>query len=112
MVLSGAERDHLNRKIATLTHAALMRRTLKLTCTTCQRARLLDTVPLWWLWSRKGWDDRLAKAARRFYCAPCWHGRYHAARPRYAITDAAPAGQQFPYPPELEWKRLVSRFRG
>lgn len=111
-MLSIAERDHLNRKIRTLTHAALMRRTLKLICPSCRHERLLDTVPLWWMFLGRGWDDELPGAARHFYCDACWRGGRRAVRPRYQLTDATPAGPQFQYPPEREWKRLTRRFRG
>ena len=111
MVMQQADRDHLNRKIVTITHAALMRKTIKLTCPTCKRERLLDAVTLWWLYLKRGWDDRLPKAIRHFYCHPCWHLRCHAARPFFEIIDKTPEGEQFPYPPESEWKRLVSRYR-
>lgn len=112
MVLTLAERDHLNRKIVTITHAAIMRRTLKLTCPLCQRERLLDTVPLWWLFFRHGWDDHLPKAATRFVCIACWRHSKSLVRPRYAITDTAPQGEQFPYPSDREWARFVRRRRG
>jgi len=111
MVIQQADRDHLNRKITTITQAALMRKALKLTCPTCKRERLLDSVTLWWLYLKRGWDDRLPKAIRHFYCQPCWHTRFSAVRPQFEITDAAPTGEQFPSPDKREWKRLVSRYR-
>lgn len=108
-----ADRDHLNRKLRSLMHCALYRKTLELVCpnTDCGHNRLLDAVPLWWLFSRRGWDDRLPCAIRHFYCSKCWRARRWILRPRYRITADNPAGDQFAYPPEHEWKRLVARYR-
>ncbi|WP_454882624.1 hypothetical protein [Sphingomonas oryzagri] len=107
------DRDHLNRKLRTITHCALYRKTLKLVCANedCGHVRLLDAVPLWWLFNSQGWDDRLPGAVRHFYCSRCWKGRRWVLRPRYLVTADTPTGEQFTYPPESEWKRLVSRYR-
>lgn len=106
-----AGRDHINREIMTLTHAALMRRAIRLTCPLCKRSRVLDAVPLWWKWSRKGWDDYLPKVVRRLYCQQCWCRRFSSVRPIWKVSDEAPTGPQGAYPPESEWKRFTSRYR-
>jgi hypothetical protein len=106
-------RDHLNRKLRTIMHCALYRKTLKLVCANdgCGHFRLLDAVPLWWLYHCRSWEDRLPGAVRHFYCSRCWQAQRWILRPRYLVTDEQPAGDQFEYPPESEWKRLVSRYR-
>jgi hypothetical protein len=103
--------DHVNRTIRTIEHAALMRRTFRLSCSNCRHDRALDAVPLWWLFYRRRWADGLPEAIRRFYCAACRKRTGTLHRPRFRITEDRPIGDQFPYPPEHEWKRLVARFR-
>jgi hypothetical protein len=111
-MLTGAERDHINRKITTVEHAALMRRTIRLTCPLCQHTRLFDAVGLWWHCQHGGWGQQLADVARRFYCESCWRTRCSSQRARYIVTDEKPDdGKQFDYPPESVWKKLVSRYR-
>lgn len=107
------DRDHLNRKLRTLTHCALYRKTIRLACANqdCGHERLFDAVPLWWLFHCQGWDDRLPGAVRHFYCSRCWKSRRWILRPGYRVTADAPTGTQFKYPPESEWKRLISRYR-
>lgn len=106
-----ASLDHLNRRLGSLALCAIHQRTIRLTCPACQHARLLEAVTLWWMFDRRGWDDDLPRALRRFYCARCWRRRHVAERPRFAIATVPPEGPQFAYPPEWEWKRLISRYR-
>jgi hypothetical protein len=110
-VLTEAERDHTNRKITTITHAALMRRTIRVVCPCCQRYRLFDAIGLWNLAKSKGWGERLGQVAAHLYCRRCWRDRRCCIRGRLYVTDEEPEGPQFAYPAESEWKRLVSRFR-
>lgn len=107
-------RDHLDRKLGSLTDCALYRRTVHLVCASeeCGHFRILDAVPLWWLYNRRGWDDRLPGFLRHFYCSRCWRAKRWILRPRYRITGEVPPEKgQFPYPLESEWKRLVRRYR-
>jgi hypothetical protein len=104
-------RDHVNRTIRTIELAALMRRTIMLSCSRCRHQRLLDARALWWLFHQRRWADGLPIATERFYCAACWRRDHKRYRPGYQITDETPVGDQFPEPDEREWKRLVARFR-
>ena len=106
--------DHANRKLVTLQHCALHRRTITLTCPQCGRVRLIDAVPLWWLFERRGWDDRLPGFHRRLYCSVCRGspgGPGLRVRPHFQITRDAPEPTHLPYPEERVWKRVVSRYR-
>lgn len=106
------DRDHVGRRIDTLMQCALHRRTLRLSCRACPHVRLLDAVPVWYLFERKGWCGFLSEVPRRFYCSRCWLERSRkASAPRLEITCDPFAGAQFPYPSEREWKRFVSRYR-
>ncbi len=102
--------DHVGRRLRTLEHCALHRRTIRLTCPACGRARRLDAIPLWWLFVRRGWDDDLPQALDRLCCQPCRDGG-RVVRPRFVVTREQPEGDQPPYPSEHEWKRVVSRYR-
>ena len=111
---SEAHLDHTNRRIPTVEYAALMRRSFHLRCPRCAYDRLLDAVPLWWLFYKKGWNDQLPAAiTRRFYCGRCCPARGEGpkVRPKFNLSEAIPTGPQLPYPDEREWKRLVSRTR-
>lgn len=104
------DRTHIGRRLACLEHCALHRRTIRLTCPRCGAERRFDAVALWWLFHRKGWNDRLPDAGRRFRCTRC-DGAGHLPRPAVAITREPPDAEQPPYPDERTWRRLVSRYR-
>lgn len=104
--------DHLGRGIANLEQCALYQRTLQLSCRSCPHSFVLDGLAGWWLFHRRGWDDRLPGAMRRFYCSKCWHGRFvKVSVPRYSIGRLQPSPGQPPYPDVRDWKRLVGRYR-
>jgi len=106
------ERDHLGRKLDTLVHCALHRRTLRLSCRRCPHVRLLDAVPVWHLFERKGWSGLMADVPGRFFCSRCMTERLRKVRsPRVQVTEDRPGKEQFPYPDERTWKRLISRYR-
>lgn len=103
--------DHVGRRLRTLEQCALHKRTLRLTCPTCGRSRVMDAAALWWLFRRKGWDDALPGVANRLCCEPCRDGRKAVVRPRWAVTRDEPEGPQPPHPDRHDWRRLVSRYR-
>jgi hypothetical protein len=104
--------DHLDRPLSTLTQCALHRRTVCLSCRACPHERLLDAIPLWWMFDRRGWSLELREVPRKFYCGPCWSQRCKkVSRPRLELTNRAFEGEQFVYPDERAWRRLVSRYR-
>ncbi len=107
---AGAEYDHVGRRLRTLEHCALHKRTLRLICPRCGHARVLDAVCLWWMFTRRGWDDGLAAAAARLRCSGC-KARGTVVRPRILVGREAPTGDPLPYPDEATWKKLVSRYR-
>jgi hypothetical protein len=106
--------DHTNRRIDSLVMCALHRRTLRLSCRSCPHVRLLDAVPVWFLFERKGWSGFIQEVPARFYCAACLRDAARkVTRPRLVITNdaAPPPTREWPYPDERVWKRLVSRYR-
>ena len=106
-----ADRDHLNRKLRTLLHCALYRTTLRITCRRCSHAVLWEAVRVWWHFERKGIDDRLPEAEKRFYCGKCWREKHTVSRPRIVITRDMPRDCYLPYPDDRTWKRVISRYR-
>lgn len=49
------EFDHADRRLRTLQHCALHRRTIRLECPACGRIVRMEAVPLWWWFERHGW---------------------------------------------------------
>lgn len=110
--MSSAAYTHTNAKLSTLMHCALYRRTVQLSCRDCPHVARIDAVPLWWLFERRNWDDRLSAVPPHFYCSKCWHRRYRkTSRPRLTLTNDPPEPSSWAYPDERTWKRLVSRYR-
>ncbi|MBB4617267.1 hypothetical protein [Sphingomonas abaci] len=107
---SGADHDHIGRRLRTLEECALHKRTLRLTCPACGHVRVLDAVALWWLFQRRGWDGTLGLVGRRLCCSAC-RAAGQVRRPRLAIGRDPPTGAALPYPDAATWKRLVSRYR-
>lgn len=107
-----ADLTHTNRRITTLMECAANRRTLKIACRKCSHFRLWDSVPIWWLFEKKGWCGFLSDVPRRLYCSHCWTARHDRVKgPRIAITNDPPGETPFGYPDQREWKRFVSRQR-
>jgi hypothetical protein len=102
--------DHVGRRLLTLKQCALHRRTIRLTCPACGHIRLIDAIPLWWLFAKRGWDDGLPEAMARLCCLHCRNGG-RVVRPRYLVTRDYSEGPQPPYPTAAEWKKVVSRYR-
>lgn len=107
---ASAEYDHVGRRLRTLEHCALYKRTLRLTCPRCGHVRVIDAVCLWWMFNRRGWDDGLPAAAVRLRCAACKE-RGAVTRPLIAVGRDAPTGPALPYPDQATWRKLVSRYR-
>lgn len=105
------EYDHVGRRLRTLEQCALHKRTLRLVCPSCRHERVLDAVPLWWLFSRRGWDDALPAATARLCCSSCRDLYGGRVRPVLTVGRDQPTGEQLPYPDAATWKRLVSRYR-
>jgi len=107
-----ADRTHTGQRIDTLMQCALFRRTLRISCRKCPHVRLWDSVPIWWLFEKKGWCGFMREVPRRLYCSHCWTERYDRVKaPRITITNDPPGKTPFRYPDEREWKRFVSRYR-
>ncbi|MFS0771208.1 hypothetical protein [Sphingomonas sp. 1P08PE] len=107
----GDDRTHVGQKLGCLEHCALHRRTITLSCPGCQHVRRYDAVALWWMFERRGWNDRLPGAYRRLYCNACLVTAGRKIQPIAEITRDRPDPEQPPYPDDRTWKLLVSRYR-
>ena len=99
-------------KVATrIFEAAAWHYSVKPVCGRCGHHALFHPHGLWWLFQRKGWDDRLSAAARRFRCIPCLttEGKLVRQARLYLAKDTPTV--VLPMPDEREWKRALSRFR-
>ena len=61
----------MHARLSHVTHVALHRRHLRMTCPRCRQSRILHGVAVWWLFERKSWNDSMGKVAVHFYCAAC-----------------------------------------
>lgn len=110
-MLSDDDLDHVNRRLTNLQRCAMHRRTIRVACPRCGHSYGYDAVPLWWMFEKKRWDDRITMVAQRLYCARCRQRNGRKIRPNVAITRAMPDPAQPPYPDKSIWRRLVSRYR-
>ncbi|SNT20889.1 hypothetical protein SAMN06295912_1598 [Sphingomonas laterariae] len=105
-------RDHLDRKLTCLQHAALYHFNIRVVCPSCRRVRIFQGHQLWWLFERRRWNDRLEEVPRRLSCSRCWVADHRKVRPiRVSLVKDLPTGDELPWPDERAWKRVVSRYR-
>ena len=91
--------------------AALRYSAVRLSCPRCRHAQVFSAAALWWLFHRKGWNDRFPNVRRRYFCRACLaqHGvKIHA---ELGFVDEAPTDDSLPMPSELDWKRERRRRR-
>ena len=96
-----------------LTDCALFHKNLRVKCRGCGAEKVFSGYALWWLFHKRGWDDSLRAAGRRFRCVSCSYGtrRRERSAVELSITHDTATGPQPPMPDEREWKRLVNRTR-
>ena len=92
--------------------AAVRYASIKLTCRTCGHVTIFSAPALWWLFERKGWQDRFGDVRKRMVCLLCLHERGLKIRyPDLEMVDDPPTETRLPMPSEIEWKREVRRRR-
>ena len=100
------------RSATNLFEAAAWHKSLKATCSRCQRTETFDAHGLWWLFHRKGWDLDMRTVGQKLACRVCRERYGHRVRAARVELVAQGEGDRFlEFPPEREWKRAVSRFR-
>lgn len=92
--------------------AAVRQRSVRLTCKRCSHETVYASAALWWLFEKKGWQDRLRDVPRRFYCRLC-QMRYgqRVRMPKLELVSDPPTATDLPLPSELDWKRELRRRR-
>lgn len=92
----------------TIFECAAFKYSIRATCNRvgCHHNMAFNPYALWWLFSRKGWDDNLRAAGKQLRCGRCG-GR--GARLEPVTTE--PTVENLPLPPRHEWARAVNRFR-
>lgn len=94
--------------------AALHHEPVRATCRRCGRVVIFDPHQLWWLFHRRGWDDRLAAVGQRLRCSSQLPPHGNECRGRASIDlvrFGTPTTACLPWPPKAEWKRAVRRVR-
>lgn len=96
-----------------ITDCALFHENVRVTCRRCGNTKVFSGYALWWLFHKRGWDDSLRNAGRRFRCIACSYDVKKVGRTsaELTITRDKDTGPQPPMPDEREWKRLVNRQR-
>ena len=92
--------------------AAVRHRSVKLTCAKCRHVTVFSAAALWWLFHKKGWQDRFADVQKRCVCLLCLHERQLRIRyPELELVDDPPTETRLPLPSEIDWKRELRRRR-
>ena len=96
-----------------ITDCALFHENVRVACRRCGNEKIFSGYALWWLFHKRGWDDALRNAKRRFRCVNCSYEVTNRRRGvvELSLTREEATGPQPPRPDEREWKRLVNRQR-
>ncbi len=94
-----------------LSEAARLHYTIKVTCKVCGHSHVFDPHALWWLFERRYWDGRLNQIGRRLYCVRCLPRGKKVKQPKIEIVKEEPTGRQPPMPDEELWRRHLKRQR-
>ena len=78
----------------------------------CGHSAAFNAHGLWWHFKRRGWDDRLTVAGRRFWCRICHsRGRRKVHPIRMELVKASDLDVRLPMPDERTWKAEMRRIR-
>jgi hypothetical protein len=92
--------------------AALWRYVVKVACSRCSHVATFEPAGLWWHFQRRGWDDWLPGANKRFWCTQCASKDRRKVRPKkLEFAEGVEPTRQLPLPSDAEWKRALSRYR-
>jgi hypothetical protein len=81
-------------------------------CRQYQHLAVFHCHALWWLFQRRGWNDRFGDVTKRCVCTICWYRVGKKVRdPRFELVTDAPTDSRFPMPNELDWKGESRRRR-
>lgn len=78
----------------------------------CGHSAKFHAASLWWRFERKGWNDQLGEARKRFWCRQCALQDGRRVQPlRLDVVPWEKGAIELEMPSEHEWKRAVRRFR-
>ena len=96
----------------TIFEAAAWHKAIKPLCSRCPHSAIFHPHSLWWWFSRRGWNDDLRDATKRFWCRQCAAQIGRRVRPR--MLDVVAETEDMiclPMPSQADWKKAVNRFR-
>ena len=95
--------------IRDLFDAAVRHNTIKVSCR-CGNVGIFDPHALWWLFERRGWNDRLGDVQRRMRCLQCYAAKRKRTPAAIELSNENHT-RQLPMPDVSEWKRQLRRRR-
>lgn len=95
--------------IRDLFDAAVRHNTIQVSCR-CGNVGIFDPHALWYLFERRGWNDRLPDVACRMRCLQCYYAKRKRTPATLELTRVDPT-RQLPMPDIIEWKRQLRRRR-
>ena len=95
--------------ISDLFDAAVRHRTIKASCQ-CGNVGIFDPHALWYLFERKGWNDKLPAVRKRMRCLQCYAAKRKRTLAALELCDENHT-RQLPMPQISEWKRQLRRRR-
>ena len=96
----------------TIFEAAAWHYAVRPVCSRCTHAASFHPHALWWHFHKKGWDDDLRDARKRFWCRKCGERIGQRVRPRLLeLVQEQDDDVKLAMPSQAEWKKAVNRFR-
>jgi hypothetical protein len=86
--------------------AAAKAYSVKLTCRSCRRERILSAAAIWRRFRRKGYSELLREIPAKFRCRVC-----DRREPVMDLVHEEPNDTSLPLPTDQEWKRELGRLR-
>nr|WP_208417709.1 hypothetical protein [Sphingopyxis panaciterrae] len=78
----------------------------------CGHSATFSPHGLWWHFEKRGWNDHLRDARRRFWCRACAGRIGRRVTPvRIVLVAESTADIRLPEPEERVWKNALRRFR-
>ena len=95
--------------ISSLFDVACRHHSVKVSCP-CGNVGIFDPHALWYLFERKGWNDRLPAVRKRMRCLQCYYAKRKRTLATLELVDVDHT-RQLPMPDIIEWKRQLRRRR-
>ena len=78
----------------------------------CGHSASFHAASLWWRFERKGWNDHLGEARKRFWCRQCAFQVGRRVQPRrLEVVPWEKGAIELEMPSDHEWRRAMRRFR-